>query len=557
MTTINDLFQRPAHYWLRRAERQKQSGDLIRAAVLERHAVRAEPHSDAARMSYAFTLRQLHCYEASNREAFAALARNPSHTALFGLIGQNMLNMGMHQTGLDALNLYAFNPPDIPPVWQDEAYDMADAYDHPTHDPKRRARLRGLLAIAMRRIAREDMQGASRALQRAMRKPFHAPDAQRELALAACFQRLGDKALCMQHLNTALALRPTDARLRLSAIMLFHAIGAKAQARRLLVKAVRSARSPLTQLLTLTVCDEMKMPQLALYMLRRAQSRNGSRFPVCYDLCVALLRLGRLSEAMQFIHLCREIDPADVEGELLFARLTELAESDPTPAQVKKAARGFGWYGVLTQQELTDCIAPIDPIIHEGPQAFAQALLENDGLRRRFLLLLTLQAEWPAVLLASLTSVMPAEPLITLCREVLLQHPASTPGKRCAAAMLHRLGVQPPYTAWMDDRIALMDPTRVSEETPTFIQRVLTLRVRQVRKLAGRAAIPWAMQCISRMSKARRRSLLADRHRVWPLAMAVCYRAQTGLPPLKVNLNVLTPQRMAAFKQALHTLHHL
>ena len=30
-----DTFQRPANYWLRRAERCKQSGDLIRAAVLE------------------------------------------------------------------------------------------------------------------------------------------------------------------------------------------------------------------------------------------------------------------------------------------------------------------------------------------------------------------------------------------------------------------------------------------------------------------------------------------------------------------------------------------
>ena len=97
-----DTFQRPANYWLRRAERCKQSGDLIRAAVLERHAVRAEPDSDAARMSYAFTLRQLHCYEASNREAFAALAHNPDRTALFGLIGQNMFNLSMREAGIDA-----------------------------------------------------------------------------------------------------------------------------------------------------------------------------------------------------------------------------------------------------------------------------------------------------------------------------------------------------------------------------------------------------------------------------------------------------------------------
>ena len=29
-----DAFERPAPYWLRRAEKSKQAGDLIRAAVL-------------------------------------------------------------------------------------------------------------------------------------------------------------------------------------------------------------------------------------------------------------------------------------------------------------------------------------------------------------------------------------------------------------------------------------------------------------------------------------------------------------------------------------------
>ena len=229
MTTIeNELFQRPASYWLRRAERLKQSGDLIRAAVLERHAVRAEPQSDAARMSYAFTLRQLHCYEASNREAFAALAHDPARTPLLGLIGQNMFNLGQRQTGLDAMNLYAAHPPAVPPVWQDEAYDMADAYDYPFFRSKRRARLRGLLEISMRRMAKGDLESAARALGRAMQPPFYGPNAQRELALAACFQRLGDRVRCMQHVQHALKIRPQDLKVQTSAALLYHAIGCRA-----------------------------------------------------------------------------------------------------------------------------------------------------------------------------------------------------------------------------------------------------------------------------------------------------------------------------------------
>lgn len=46
MTSIHmDTFQRPAPYWLRRAEKCKQAGDLRRAAVLERHAARTDPRA--------------------------------------------------------------------------------------------------------------------------------------------------------------------------------------------------------------------------------------------------------------------------------------------------------------------------------------------------------------------------------------------------------------------------------------------------------------------------------------------------------------------------------
>ena len=87
---MNEAFQRPASYWLHRAEKVKQQGDVIRAAVLQRHALRAEPQSDAAAMAYALTLRQLGCYEASIREAFRALAQNPHRTPLFGIVAEHI-----------------------------------------------------------------------------------------------------------------------------------------------------------------------------------------------------------------------------------------------------------------------------------------------------------------------------------------------------------------------------------------------------------------------------------------------------------------------------------
>ena len=193
MTSIHmDTFQRPAPYWLRRAEKCKQAGDLRRAAVLERHAARTDPGYAAGPASYALTLRQLHCYEASNREAFAALAYDPSRVALYGLIGQNMIALGHRQEGLDAFSLY-FNAPDdgqtVPAPWDGDVYEMEEAYWEPP--VKRRARLNGLMHMILSRMARGDMDGASRALQRARRAPFQAPYARRDELAALWHERAG------------------------------------------------------------------------------------------------------------------------------------------------------------------------------------------------------------------------------------------------------------------------------------------------------------------------------------------------------------------------------
>ena len=553
----NELFQRPASYWLRRAERLKQSGDLIRAAVLERHAVRAEPENDAARMSYAFTLRQLHCYEASNREAFAALAHDPSRTPLLGLIGQNMFNLGQRQTGLDAMNLYAARPPAVPPVWQDEAYDMADAYDYPFQRSKRRARLRGLIRIATRRIAAGDLEAAARALGRASEPPFYAPSAQRDLTMAACFLRLGDRVRCVTCAQHAIALRPHDLKVRISAIMLMHSAGFRAKTRSMLLSAALAVRSPVDELLLLTACDEMRMPQIAWVMLSRSIARKADRFPTCYNLCVCLLRFGRLAHAMRYIHLCREIDPDDVQGEILFNRLIALEQQQPTPAQVRKAAASFSWYGLLSQVEVAACAEPLWPVIGEGTQTLADTLLADERLRRRLLYLLALPLEWPPMLLASLEPVMPREDLITLLRETLMQHPGATLGKKYAVAMLQHLGVEPPYLTWTDDRLGMMDPTRVAQGSPTFLQRILTLRIRQAAKLGSRDLIPWAMTLVTRMTKAERRELINDHMHIWPAAFAMAFRSANGLAPLRIRPSAFTPMRAEYLKQALRLIHQL
>lgn len=558
-TTETTLFQQPASYWLTRAQRLKQNGDLIRAAVLERHAVRAEPSSDTARMSYALTLRQLHCYEASNREAFAALAHNPQRTPLLGLIGQNLFNLGMRLPGLDAMNLYASNPPDVPPIWQDEAYDMADAYDYPTPTVRRRARLHGLLQIAMRRTARGDLPGAKRALQRACKKPFRAPNREREIALALYFLKAENKTSCLLHLQKALTMRTPDVQTALTASSILHAMGETALARKLLLQSSLRARSPMDELLVCLSCEEQHMTPVALAMLRHAIARKADRFPVCYNLCAALLKLGRLDEAMYSIHLCREIDPDDVQGEVLFSRLQELSQASPTPAQVRAVGRSTGYYGTLTTLEQALCAQPVLDAAQASPDELARLLSQDDHLRRRFLFLLSLPMEWPAAMLSILPLFMDAENAIPLLRETLLQHPQMTRAKHVAMAALQKLGVPPPYLTWANGRIALADPTRMKQGALPFKRRVLTLRIHQALRLCAgdHAFIPWAMALIHRMNPAQRRHVIADHLHIWPLALALRYRAHRSMMPLRVDIARLGSIRLQLLREALMTIRRL
>ena len=552
-----DIFQRPASYWLRRAERSKQNGDLIRAAVLERHAVRAEGGSMAARASYVLTLRQLHCYEASNREAFAALAQDPDQKELYGLIGMNLLAMGLKQEGVDALNTYLNEPiTDGLPHWHDDAYDLACFYDKPSQR-KRRARLDGLLEIAASRIARGDRNGAQRALARSVKAPFHAPSARRDLLTALYLQKDGRDEQAVGYVRRALALRPWHAQNASTAACLLQAMGRHRQALTALWQAAIHARTPADELSVCMASDRLSCPQAALAMLERSLRHQADRYPVCYDLCICLLKLGRPEEAAQYVHLCREIDPDDIQGEILFRQMMRWQQNGTQPDTVAREARQLCWYGLLSPGTLNACAHPLIETLENGPDALAQALQQDNALRSRFLQLLATPAEWPGKLLYAVAEHLPAAEMEALLREVLLQSPGDTPGKRYAAALLHSMGAKPPYGVWQNGRMAWMDPTRPPYEAPTFRSRILTLRLHQAGKLCpdDHGVIPWAMQIAHRLTKAQRRDLTADPARVWPLAFAIAYRAQKGLAPVHVDIHRYSPLRLAILRQALRTIH--
>ncbi len=551
---MNELFQRPANYWLRHADRHKQSGDLIRAAVLQRHAVRAEPGSDAARMQYALTLRQLHCYEASSREAFCALAAHPEWQELYGLIGCNLLSMGLRREGLDALGYYMHADISAIAPWHDEACDLAEAYDYPFEDKKRQARLNGLLGIAARRLARGELDGAGKALERAQKTPYQAPNSQRELVLAAYWFQRHDAQRCVMHLERALEQDFFDVPTIASAAALSRRMGAHRPARMLLIRAAMLARTPSEEYLVCHTADQMNMVFVAQAMLKRALNRQADRCPVLYNLSVCALKLGRIQEASRHIHLCREIDPDDVPSENLFARVMDFQQQGLNPEEVCRAARDVSFYGSCTEAELAACAQPFWESVREGPQTLSDAVRQDERLRRRLLFLLTLPLQWPVTLLGAVCSQLPRDECEALLREVLMQHPADSPAKRYAMSALRRMGAPAPYASWSRDRFLLVDPEQLYAPVPTFRQRMLTRRIRQTAKLCGSECIPWALEIVSAMTHAQHSRMIGDHWKVWPLAMAVRWSAVCGLPPVRVPIQTMSPLRLAALKEALKTI---
>lgn len=555
--TSNELFQRPAHYWLRHAERYRQTGDLTRAAVLQRHAVRAEPGSDAARMSYALTLRDLHCYEASNREAFAALAAHPDQTVFYGLIGQNMLAMGLRSEGIDALNLYLSHPLDFFPPWHDNACDLAEAYDLPFPDRRRHARLEGLLRTAARRIARGDQEGAQRALRRSQQKPFRVPMARRNLLWAALKQQKGDPDRCLAHVLKAVERKPLSPEVYASSATLMMHAGAPKVAGLLLYQAALLSKTPSQEQLVCLASDALHMPHIAQGMLSRSLRLRPHRFPACYNLCVCLLKLGRLADASRLIHLCREIDPDDPPAEMLFQRVMQWEDQQASPAEVRKAARTLSYYGSCSSADLADLTAPLWPLVQNGLEPLADAVQAEEHIRRRLLFLLTLPLEWPALLLSQLSPLLPPAEREALLREVLMQHPGDLPGKRIASLLLGQMNAPKPYLSWSGDRVALMDPDKLRAPVPTFRQRFLTRRILQAKKLCESAVIPWAMKMLSALTHHQQLKLIADPMHIWPMALAVRWRALNHQPPLRIPFETLTPLRLSALKKALSILHRI
>ncbi|MEG1776308.1 MAG: hypothetical protein RSC91_00935 [Clostridia bacterium] len=552
-------FGKPAEYWIRRAERSRQNGDFRRASVLLRHAAGLEPAAPEPRLEYAASLREMNCFEASNREAFAALAEVPDFYRFFALIGRNMAVMGRREEAMDAFALYlsGARADDAEPLpWDDEAYEIDDAFeeDEPTH----RNRLQTLLSICARRLLDGELPKARRLLERLDRTPLKRLRAQTDALHALYEHSLGHENASIRFARNAMRKAPSNVRIAVAMCDLLAKQQQGLMALLALMRTLICARTAQDEYLACTLAERYGCLPAAAGMLRRNLQRLPNRLPTCYNLCTCLLKLGELPEAMRLAHLCRELDPDDVPTRRLFEHVLALEEKSTAPHALLKDAASLLFYGAMNAEDVSACLTPIAEALQNGLQPFAQELQSNRHLRRDFLFALTLPLETLSQMLGELAAQLPKPFAEALLREALVFNPGGNSIKRAAAAALVRIGAPPPYTVWYDGHIAQVNPIAPQPRVASFMQRMLAHRLYQAQALIHEPeVIVHGMRLINRMSRPQRLRVAADPSGTWPIALCIHYRRVRGYEPPSLAYRRFNKARVQALLRALRTLNRV
>lgn len=543
-----DSFSQPAAYWLRRADKQRQAGQPLRAAMLERHAARVEPENDQAQMRYVTALMDLRCYRSSLREAFGALARKPERQALYGPIAQCLTALDQPDEADDALALCR----------QQGLFLQEDALWEPwQQEPARgRNRLECLLDLACLRLMRGDLSGASACLQRARR--FPGASARREEVKAILWEARHQPQLANRAMAHALRLEPENVRLLCSAAGMLARHGHESAALLLLAKAAAYAAVPREWQAVCVTAEMLGEMSLPISMLERAVENEGDLFILYYDLCVCHLRRGELFEAAECIHLCQDMDPDDVPGSFLFQLVEELIRDGYTqPEKVSVRSRVVSWYDLPNPDLLAFFMQPLMEAAASGPKALASLLQEDASMRRLYLFALSAEHDQAEDWLPGLVSVLPPGEAEALLREILLLTTERQLVKRKARELLSAMGAPAPYLLRDQCRLLLDDPAAPARRA-TFRQRYLTRRISRGAALTADEGFPlWAMEQIHRMSRAQRTGVVADPARIWPMALALRYNALRRHQPVHIPLEELNPIRLKHLVQALQILNSL
>ena len=433
--------QRSTAYWVGRASRHRREGNRRRAAALLRHAVSLSPADNDLRMEYAKTLQEMECYEASNRAAFGVLVLNPRQYACYGLIGRNMLALGHEQEAMDAFSRYLLAVKRAGAVAEfDEV--MVELEDYGLNLSRIRERHEAMLNIAGRRLARNDIPGAKRAMARAL--PARDLDDRYDSLNALLMQSEGDAYGAVLSAARACRRNPASARARCTLAGTFVNLGKRARGASALLQAALCCQTAQDELLYCYTAASLGYPELALCVLRRALKLSPDRLPAMFNAGVTLLKLGRVSAAEPLLHRCRDLDPADVPSRCAVRTVEQWRDLELSPRQVRIAAQALPFYPLISKAESNDCLAQLARALGEGLEPFCRDLQTDENLYNLLLYELGNPEHQLGRLLPLIAAQLPRDFAERMLREALVQQTPDDGVKRYAAAALLHLGAKPP-----------------------------------------------------------------------------------------------------------------
>lgn len=545
-------FDRPPAYWLKRAQKYRDLGDMRNASALLRHVTRQEPDNVELLGLFSATLHQLGCYQAAKREAVAALARRPAFFPLYGMVARNLSRLGYHQEALDAYSLFLLHGRVASRDFDPYDYDCEITENYRRRAP-RAARLRGLQTIAARRIASGDLDTAEKLLEKLQRDRYTCMS-QRYLLLYARYELLrGDTAAARRYATEACHNAPRNVGFlcELAQLMVAKPLCMRKQARALALRAMLLARSVVSESLACTTMAATGQARLMCKILAARQKHAPNRLSTCYDLSLALLWTGDLKRASCFAHLSRELDAEDLCAEALLKHVVELNDNDAPIQSVKALARALPFYGALAPADSERMIRQMEVDFNLGQTPFARRVYREPMVHRRYLALLTLPNSRLERTLPLAANHWPKAFYELFLRELLLTAPADRTMQARALQRLLDIGAKPPFAVWRPGRLLNVDPTQPPPAEPGFMQRMLVRRVRQAAKrVHARGFVPEALKLIKGMTH-HQRCLLAGNHGGdWPFAFAMCVCALGGVSaPIKADLFALDSERLMQLQQ--------
>jgi tetratricopeptide (TPR) repeat protein len=520
--------QRTSAYWAGRALRHRREGDRRRAAALLRHAVALSPADGGLRMAYARALREMECYEASNRAAFGALVLEPRRYAAYGVIGSNMLALGHQQEAMDAFSRYllavrrAGGEPEFDAELDElERTETTQPHLHTRHETQ--------LDIAGRRLGRGDLPAAQRALARAA--PARGLSDRYDSLRALLLDAQGDQRGALRSAERACRLNPASCRARCMLAGVYANAGKRVKAASALLRAALSCATAQDEQLLCYTAVGLHFPEIALCALRRATRQSPDRLPALFDMGITMLRLGRMDAAGPLLNRCRDLDPDDVPARFTLRTIDKWAELLLTPAQVRWAARALPFYPHLSPAGHSDCLSQLAQALSDGVERFCERLTEDPALYG--LLLYELGGPEPGLarLLPVIAARLPRAFAERLLREVLVLHTPDDHVKRHAAAGLLAIGAKAPYVVWHAGRIAEIDPSVQSRRGGSFSRVMLVRRMADIhRKAQDPRLMTHALRLIHRMGTHHRASVVRDQNRVFRAALEQHYLLTYGLP---------------------------